>query len=606
MLRGTTLLALAWFLSGCGGGGAPPPDEPPTAFLLTPIGALPIPLGTTVEIDFAVGDPEEQASYVVLVDGTEIAAGSFDGPRRVAWDTSGFAPGAHTLTLRATDAESVAEDQVDVVLDAPPTAEVVAPLADRLASLVEEAPVVPVRVRAGDREGAVSLDVVLEDGDVVLPLASGLSTGDHTLGWKTAGARAGTYTVVATVDDGVNPPVTARSTGVIRVMSPDGMALLGAGKKTVFDRVVYPDGSALVVGEYSQGEAVFAPGTSEETTLPFANDARPFLARLAPDGRLERVHRPFSATSPRARALAALDGGEYLLGGSFGNTGVFLIGTGPSQLWYEAENNGSEALQARYGADGGILEVRAWTGEWSNEVYGLAERTDGAIAMGGYFNLEMVFASGTLHASDEHDAYVAVHDADGDLLWVRQIDGPGWEEIHRIAALPDRGIVTMGWFTSDKIDLGDGHTASSDGFGVFLTRHDETGRVTWSAVASASSGNIPGDLATWPDGSIVATGHYYWGNLTLEGTVLPEPSGGSDAWIARWRPDGTPAFVRRLGARSAGSTRITATYADGSFVVEGDLKSGGVVDGIPLAPGPTGRFAARFAPDGSILWVSAP
>jgi hypothetical protein len=606
MLRGAALLALAWFLYGCGGGTAPPPDEPPTVLWLTPIDVAPIPLGATVGIDFALDDPEEQASYVVLVDGIEIAAGAFDGPRRVAWDTSGFAPGAHTLTLRATDAASVAEDSVDVVLDEPPTAEVVAPLADRIALLVETAPVVEIRVRAGDREGAVSLDVVLEDGDVALPLASGLSTGDHTFAWETAGARAGTYTVVATVDDGVNPPTTARSTGVIRVMSPDGMALHGAGKKTVFDRVVYPDGSVLVVGEYSQGAAVFAPGTNEETRLQFSNDKRPFLARFAPDLRLERVRRPFGGTSPRARALVALDGGEYLLGGSFGNTGVFLIGTGPSQLWYEAENNGSEALQARYGADDGILEVRVWTGEWINEVYGLAERTDGAIAMGGFFNLEMVFASGTLQASDDHDAYVAVHDADGDLLWVRQIDGPGWQEIHRIAALPNREIVTMGWFTSDTVELGDGHTAASDGFGVFLTRHDENGEVTWSAVASSSYGNITGDLATWPDGSIVATGHYYWGDLTLEGVVLPEPSGGSDAWIARWRPDGTPAFVRRLGARSAGSTRITATYADGSFVVEGDLNLPGEVDGIPLTPGPTGRFAARFAPDGSILWASAP
>ena len=76
MLRGTALVALAWFLAGCGGGGAPPPDEPPTVFWLTPIEASPIPLGATVEIDFALDDPEEQASYVVLVDGTGIAAGA--------------------------------------------------------------------------------------------------------------------------------------------------------------------------------------------------------------------------------------------------------------------------------------------------------------------------------------------------------------------------------------------------------------------------------------------------------------------------------------------------------------------------------------------------
>ncbi len=591
--------------AACGSSKGAAPNRLPSAAWLVPGARLTVATGGHAILDFEASDPDLDAHYTITVNAIEIASGAAVGVLRIEWDTTDLAAGEHAVVLHVADDDASAEAVFTLVVDGRPGVVMFGLDSDRLAPIVENAPMVGFDLRSSDLEGPAHMTVALEDAVETIVLASDLALGDHRIDFSPVGVRVGNYRLVATIDDGINAPVRVESAGFVRLTTPDDLVHRGGGTKTVHDRSVLPDGSMLAVGVYT-GLPVFGPGEVNETSLNLQNGTSAFMARFDPDGSVAWARRPWDGGVEAAFALVPLDDGDFLVGGKYA-TAVFFGNNEEGVTYVEATENGSEALRVRYDGNGVFESHLTWGGPLSNEVESLARPAEDVVVMGGYFTTAMDFGGTTLTSNGDRDAYVAAHDDAGSLLWVRQIGGAARDVIEQVAPMPDGGVVVMGHFVSPTIDLGGGHSATNTGggMGMFLVRYDADGNVVWARTGTTSRIMLGSDLDTWPDGSVVATGVYNWTGATIDGVELPGPST-SDGWVARWRADGTLDWATHIGTDRLGRVQTTVTYADGSFVVEGTLSADWHIDGQVLQPGPEGRFAVRFAADGTILWTSTP
>ncbi|MDT9190932.1 MAG: hypothetical protein P5681_24605, partial [Limnospira sp. PMC 894.15] len=108
----------------------------------------------------------------------------------------------------------------------------------------------------------------------------------------------------------------------------------------------------------------------------------------------------------------------------------------------------------------------------------------------------------------------------------------------------------------------DGQT-NSGGRDAFITKYQPDGTKDWTRLLGTRSEDGAWALTTGSDGSIYVAGWTY-GNLDGQTN-----SGSADAFITKYQPDGSKAWTRLLGSSSADSARALTTGRDGSIYVAG-------------------------------------
>ncbi len=137
--------------------------------------------------------------------------------------------------------------------------------------------------------------------------------------------------------------------------------------------------------------------------------------------------------------------------------------------------------------------------------------------------------------------------------------------------------------------------------------------------------DVPRELATFPDGTSIASG-FFQGQAVFGpgeaaganqlGETTVTAVGDKDVWVGRFNEDGTLRAVTTASCTAAIFSRVCATFADGSCVIAGGF-TGQATFGPGELAGPgragetvlpsTGMFLARFNDDLSLAWaVGAP
>jgi outer membrane protein assembly factor BamB len=125
----------------------------------------------------------------------------------------------------------------------------------------------------------------------------------------------------------------------------------------------------------------------------------------------------------------------------------------------------------------------------------------------------------------------------------------------------------------------------------------------WLLIAASSQPDSLRSVAALPDGSLVVTGSTE-GALDLGGGVLPH-AGESDAFVARFAPDGAHVWSTRLAGGPALDMGLAAVVAPDGDILIGGLYEGTVAIGAVehAGHGEPDVFVARLDPsDGSPIW----
>ena len=306
--------------------------------------------------------------------------------------------------------------------------------------------------------------------------------------------------------------------------------------------------------------------------------------------------------------VATFTDGSTVVTGYFLGTTVFAAGS--TQETTLASAGGLDLFVARYRPNGDLSwavrdgDVRDDRGQAVDTF------SDGACVVTG-FTINPI--------AGDLDAYVSRYTPSGQRSWIQYGYGSGFDEGSGVAAYGDGSCVFGGRFT-DVASFGEGQSnqtilSSSGGQHGFVARYASDGALEWAvAIGGTGRSNVSG-VAPGPGGAAVVTGSF-------DGTVVLGPgepgartlvsAGLDDAFVARYRADGTLEWAEREGTTGNEIATDVATYADGSFVVCGETWVGRYAAGgqqlwtrslsPPVAGGVRGRVAAL--PDGSSLFGS--
>jgi hypothetical protein len=374
----------------------------------------------------------------------------------------------------------------------------------------------------------------------------------------------------------------SRSTSKVLVVREKGQQPSGEGGWTrLVGGAGLEEGTALATG--TDG-SVYMTGVSSSATLDGEMNSGGqdvFLTKLSPDG-----------TKAWTRLMGGLQT-EWVFGVTVGLDGsIYSVGYSDSPTLEGKMNNGyTDAFITKYSSDGSKVWTRLFGGERHEWGYAIATGSDGSIYASGVTLSDNLDGQARLGASQGYDAFITKYDPNGTKLWTRRAGGTGQDWGRGITAGTD-GSVYVGGFSNSSFD----GLTNSGGYDAFVIKYNPDGSKAWTRLVGGSGNETGYALTTGTDGSVYLSGKT--ASTTFDGQTN---SGGEDAFLTKITPDGTRGWTRFLGGSGNEVSRIVITGIDSGIFVAGDTTSS-TVDGQTVRGG-RDAFITKYKPDGTKDWT---
>jgi uncharacterized delta-60 repeat protein len=379
------------------------------------------------------------------------------------------------------------------------------------------------------------------------------------------------------------------------------------------DAARLPDDSVVIVGNFF-GTLTFGQGEPNETSLTAPECLDVFVARYDPDGMLVWAKQAGGAAHDIGRGVAALSDGSVVVTGFFSGAAVF--GAGESNETSLTSTGGSDCFIARYELDGSLTWAKQAGGAGTHG-YCLTAISDDSVVVAGYFADAATFAPGepnetSLTSVGSLDVFVARYDPDGSLAWAKRAGGFGSTEAYGVAATSDDSVVvtgridgaaTFGAGEPNETVLTGGSISSSMMAGaVFVARYNPDGTLAWAKGTGDPWSERGLGVTVLSDDSAVVTGHAACGAVFGPGEPNEAELTSAGPFVARYRADGSFAWVKDAGgARDGWGVGVTAlsddsVVATGYFMGTATFGAGESNETTLTAPGMWDIFVARYRP----------
>lgn len=312
--------------------------------------------------------------------------------------------------------------------------------------------------------------------------------------------------------------------------SPTGHLLwqhqIGAeGDDTGEDIAVDTAGNVYVTGQF-ESSVDFDPGPSEHA-LVSAGQVDPFVLKLGPGGDFVWAQRFGGAGWDTGYNIAVDSMDNVFLTGRFMGRVDFDPGPGTFQL---VDLGDADIYVLKLTSNAQFVWAKAIGGDTDHWETPSALATDahGNVYVGGRFAGDTVdfdrdhdLIGDTLTQTGTGDGFLAKYGADGQLVWVNQMGGPGgsYETLDGVAVDSQGRVTALGWFQGGTFDPGDGSSewAARNWFDVFMTQFDAAGDFQWARQLGGLGNDRGRDIAADEAGDLFLSGFFH-------GTVDFDPS----------------------------------------------------------------------------------
>jgi hypothetical protein len=253
----------------------------------------------------------------------------------------------------------------------------------------------------------------------------------------------------------------------------------------------------------------------------------------------------------------------------------------------------------RLTADGSPAWMRPVGGAGPQRGKALAVAPDGSVSFGGDTVGAMTAAERTVDppaSGGSRDAWLSRWTPDGTLQWIDTWGGPG-DDLAKGVVDDGRTVSHVGAFTG-TIDVGGIVLDAGEAPDLLVAQRTDDGAIRWTT--SVSAGALVGGVEAIgaPDGGILfgsqRVPEMRFGSANDPGIPLDD-SGGGTAWLAHYRPDGTPAFARAIPGTADGNVGEIARVESRVYVDVVLRGRENTVNGEPLAA--VGKDASVWALD---------
>lgn len=252
-----------------------------------------------------------------------------------------------------------------------------------------------------------------------------------------------------------------------------------------YDLAVEPSGFAYAAGYF---EGAITPVATQSQTSAGGQDG--IVVKYAPDGTPLWSMRIGGATNDQAQALA-IDGlGHLFVLGSFRGANIdFDPGAGISNL--SSVGAGTDLFLARYTTNAALDWVVRIGGNGFEQGApgGMSADREGNVYLTGRFQQTVDFDPGpavsNLTSVGGDDLFVASYTASGALRWAFGVGGNGLDGGHRARLDPQTNVIVSGWFTGNADFDGGAGTAvvsagsTNGGSDAFVAKYGPDGAFRW-------------------------------------------------------------------------------------------------------------------------------
>jgi len=174
--------------------------------------------------------------------------------------------------------------------------------------------------------------------------------------------------------------------------------------------------------------------------------------------------------------------------------------------------------------------------------------------------------------------------------WTQLLGSSSDDYAYSVSTAADGSIYIAG-STSGSLD-GQVNSGKSD---AFVSKYNSDGSKAWTRLLGTTGDEYAYSVSTASDGSVYIVGETF--GTGLDGQTR---RGSCDAFISKYKSDGSKEWTRHLGSDSSDSARSVATASDGSIYIVGETQ--GNLDG-QSNNGTWDAFLSKYNSDGSKAWT---
>src|SRR5476649_1222075 len=329
---------------------------------------------------------------------------------------------------------------------------------------------------------------------------------------------------------------------------------------------------------------------------------------------------------------------------------IYVIGTATGNFSNQLNQGTQDVYLTKYDSAGNVVFQNLLGSGGSASGYGLALDPSGGVVVTGASTADLTTTS---VADGNNDSFVARYDANGNQMWIKQIQTLATNQSNTVSVDASGNIIIGGSVSGGVIGAGqvaqgkgDAYLAKFDSKGKLLaeSQFGTSGADSVAATAVGSDGSLyvastqnghaivakyaGGDITSAPvwtedlgalqsggtigglavsNGKVYVSGSTSNANLTAGGqaTIAAASSGGTDAFVADISDNGTSATantVTYIGTSGTDTGGDVTVGSDGTVYVTGTT-TGTFAGASRNAPNVTNAFATSISTTGAVNWT---
>ena len=307
--------------------------------------------------------------------------------------------------------------------------------------------------------------------------------------------------------------------------------------------------------------------------------------------------------------IETTDGG-YIVGGHFKSKSIDL-GNGVSLT-----NKGSDdGMVIKYSSTGEVEWAQGIGGTKGDCINSVAATTDGGYIVGGYFKSSSIDLGNGVSLTNKgsDDGMVIKYSSTGEVEWAQGIGGTNKDQINSVAETTDGGYILGGYFYSSSIDLGNGVSLASKGFGDgMVIKYSSEGEVEWAKAIGSNDDSIT-SVAKCRDGGYIVGGYFKSSSIDLGNGISLTNKGFTayyDGMLIKYNSNGEVEWAQGIGGADIEYINSVVECRDGGYIVGGYFSSS-IVDlgngtGLTTSKGFTNYYDGmiiKYDVEGKVEWA---
>jgi len=206
----------------------------------------------------------------------------------------------------------------------------------------------------------------------------------------------------------------------------------------------------------------------------------------------------------------------------------------------------SDIYIAKLDPNGEVLWAKSAGGAFPDLVEDMAIDAVGNIyCLGSYFVLADFEDTTLRDAHGPKAIFISKYDSDGNLLWVKDIEGTIFKSITAMAINEEQQLTLTGYF-QDSLFIADTVLVAQGQTDLFVTQYNQQGEFQWINSLATTNEYIPVDIAFNSNSEIVIAGKFK-GQAIFANDTIKTNTADFDVFVAQFDADGNPQWGRKAG-----------------------------------------------------------